>query len=123
MELDARCLHETQPTMYRTDATVGDHKPLTLAEIRELLLFAIANHEDVQLVSKVQVRLGQAIPNMLCPRPIEGPVARRQSRLDEYYVRLIWRWPETAQKLGECTQTLFGIINDSDDDDSESNHA
>lgn len=68
------------------DQPVCIHAPLTLAGIGGLLSFAAAAPQDVQRVSRVQIRLGMAIPGMQCPHEIIGEVAERQNALDAYFI-------------------------------------
>ena len=74
-----------------------DHYPLTVSEICAMLEAARfakkwikSNPEEgTQQIANIQVRLGQGIPGMICPRPIDGEVADRLHDLDSAYVAWI----------------------------------
>jgi hypothetical protein len=68
-----------------------DYHPLTEDEVKALLGMVNAEpdkrtiHQNTQITAQVQVRLAQAIPGMLCPRPVDGPVAKKLNRLDHVF--------------------------------------
>lgn len=80
-ELDIRCPHNKDAKLLTT-TTVPDFHPLTRKQLVELLETAItANAVDK---SKIQVRLNQAIPGMVCPRPIKGKINDILCKLDSF---------------------------------------
>lgn len=81
MRYSVPCAHERGGGLF---GTVSDYHPLTFDELVELLAIAIV--ADVQTFSSIQVRLGQAIPGMICPHPIDGEVAKRSVVLDSLFV-------------------------------------
>lgn len=79
------------------NATIADHHPLTTQEVIDLLETARATKDHVdfnpreatQIIASIQVRLGQGIPGLTCPRPIDGEVSKKLNALDHAYVEWI----------------------------------
>lgn len=97
------------------EGTVNDHYSLTTGEISDLLYAArdAKHHVDAQIcsqnVASVQIRLGQGIAGMGCPRQIDGPVSDRQNALDSFYVR----WVQSIgakEPIGEWTVRQFDLL-------------
>ena len=68
---------------------VNDHTPINNAELLQLLAEADSlalTEQNCQRLNAIQCRLGDAIPGMTCPEPIEGPVASRNNELNRLYV-------------------------------------
>ncbi len=63
---------------------VADHHPLTKKEIAALL--EEARDSENPLTSKIQIRLCQGIPGLVCPRAIEGPVSDKENEINALYV-------------------------------------
>jgi hypothetical protein len=73
----------------KTIEYVDDHKPLNNTELLSLLAEAdgLAEVErNCQRLAQIQCRLGDAIPGMTCPNPIDSPVAEKLNELDSLYV-------------------------------------
>ena len=59
-----------------------NHHPVSKEDVAELLrLAAQESAKNKRQVAKIQLRLGQGIPGMICPRPSEGPVAQKLQEL------------------------------------------
>lgn len=75
----------------------SDYYPLTVTEVCQMLEAArfakkwIKSNpqEGTVQIANIQVRLGQGIPGMTCPRPIDGDVADKLCDLDSAYVKWI----------------------------------
>lgn len=80
MKYHIECQHGT------LDEPISDYHPLSKADVKRLLSIA-SQSCDGQEIASIQVRLGQGIPGMQCPREIDGPVAEKLNQLDEYYVK------------------------------------
>lgn len=85
------------PCPYPHNETVPDYHPLTEEEILDLLNAARdANQlsdysESVTTISDIQVRLNQGIVGIICPRPIDGPLAWRLNAVDSLYMEYLGR--------------------------------
>lgn len=66
-----------------TSQKVPDYHPLSMDELKELITIAF---NDKSKANDIQCRLVQAIPGHMCPHLIEGPVAKKQNKLEETYV-------------------------------------
>ena len=95
------CTHEH-------DEQIPDYYPLTKEEIAELLSTAYQAHilKDSFTTSSIQVRLDQGIRGIMCPREIDGPVAKRESQLDSLFVKNVHRGadPELVQQFYQLMQ-------------------
>lgn len=97
------------------EGTIADYHPLTVGEIADLLHASCAakqhKSKDVYVVtvSDVQVRLLQGIAGMECPRPIDGPIAKRMNAFESFYVR----WIEGVrgdEQIDEWTLRQFDLL-------------
>lgn len=79
------CPHKVDPSIPNS-TKLSDYHSLTMQEIASLLDFAKCHKREVQVVSKVQVRLNQGIHGYTCPRTTSGEVARRSVELDRIFV-------------------------------------
>lgn len=77
------CKHETGEVK-DSSTTVADFHPLTEDEVGKLLSDSV--NASVSVSAGIQVRLNQAIPGMVCPRPVQGKVSDSMSKLDSLYV-------------------------------------
>lgn len=83
------CPHEMNRAL-DTSLTLPYYHPLTLEELRELVTLFITRKgldmtyykHEVQAASSVQVRICQAVPGLVCPYQIEGPIAVRHERVN-----------------------------------------
>lgn len=64
---------------------MDDYHPLGTQEIKQLLALA-SNSRSCQLTALIQVRLNQGIDGYVCPRSINGGVARLANKLDNHFV-------------------------------------
>ncbi len=99
MDFEILCQHDL-------DVEADDYHPLDRRGIEDMLTLAQRHSGDAAIVSKVQVRLGQAISGMRCPRPIDGDVADRLAMLDSLFVE---RFHEGARDLVERLARIIGI--------------
>ncbi len=97
-----QCPHESgEVADFRQEAP--DHHPLTREEIATLLEEAKTAKEPI--ISLIQIRLCQGIPGYVCPRHIDGPVAEKETEIDELYVRNYRRGADPA-----IVQQLYQIM-------------
>jgi hypothetical protein len=83
LQTDTRCPHGRDRSI-SPESRQDDYNPLSFEELRELLEAAsVGNWQDR---ARIQMRLTRAIPGMTCPRPTNGPAARKISLIDELYV-------------------------------------
>lgn len=94
MSIDTRCKHERENIS--TGRTVSDYQPLSKDEIASLLL--TASTADHRLANQIQIRLTQGIRGILCPRQIDGEVARRSAELESLYVETLENEPSELPK-------------------------
>lgn len=78
------CSHKTEGISIHVQ--VNDYYPLTRQEVASLLQRAYEirqSKEDNQDrdIASIQMRLGQGIPGLMCPREIYGEVFRKQNKL------------------------------------------
>jgi hypothetical protein len=104
------CLHGT------SSQPVADHYPLDAQEVIGLLDEAIAIKDSkgpyaVNEIASIQVRLGQAIPGLECPREIDGPIAAKLSSLDQTFVDWIENIPAHDRSgLDEDSQIVRELL-------------
>lgn len=79
MKYHIECQHGT------LEKPIPDYYPLSKRDVKHLLTIA-SESRDGQEIASIQVRLGQGIPGMQCPREIDGPVAEKLNQLDKYFV-------------------------------------
>jgi len=105
-DVDCSCPHD-RGECFPADKTVANYKPLSADEVTELLALAktALEQRDGRGFSKIQVRFGQAIPGMTCPKPINGLVAERLNRLDRYFVDCAGEGP-TARNINELSRLI-----------------
>lgn len=111
------CGQEEHPNSY----------PLTKGELIDLLDTALAwqDHagpdresqtERTMALARIQGRLVQAIPGMICPYPLDGELAETKNAVDRAYVDWIYH-PQTLflkefvnLEDAEITQTLMQLL-------------
>ena len=99
--LKVPCPHEAG--LVSTSKEVPDYYPLSYDEMRGLIKLAFNQEATTQLKTQVQVRLGQAVENMVCPHPIDGPVAQKLANLDRTFVDCVHSGNEALaiKKIGK----------------------
>jgi hypothetical protein len=75
------CAHESSNVP--TSQTVPDYHPLSYDEMRGLILTAF---NDRSSAASIQCRLNQAIEGVVCPRQIDGPVAKKETEMGQAFV-------------------------------------
>lgn len=92
-----------------------EYYPLTVHQVIGLLEAAAAIRASdktyaVNEIASIQVRLDQAIPGQMCPREINGPVAKKTTELDILYVRWIEALTGNEPDLTEDSEIVVKLL-------------
>lgn len=87
------CLHEVKGVEATTE--IPDFHPLTKRDIYNLLQRA-KQTGDWQVRNSIQIRLTQGVRGYMCPRLIDGPVAKKENAVSSLYLEHRYRAPTTT---------------------------
>lgn len=82
------CPHEANPSLPK-DVPAPDHHPLDREGVMELLLLAEKNLNDGCLLSKIPIRLCQAIPGKVCPEGSNSKISESAATITRLFVDFV----------------------------------